>query len=157
MSVVCLGIEVIGIGTIIFALMLLLRGDGSREQKLMQYFLIGSLVQNVGYLLELTAPTPEAALVAVKFQYLGSLTIPVSYCYFIFSYCCEKTPKSVLRVLKAVDVLILVLVFTCDLHKLYYRNIEWVENVNRYGGYLRMDYGPGYWICLLYTSDAADD
>lgn len=35
MSVVCLGIEVIGIGTIIFALMLLLRGDGSREQKLM--------------------------------------------------------------------------------------------------------------------------
>ena len=86
MSVVCLGIEVIGIGTIIFALMLLLRGDGSREQKLMQYFLIGSLVQNVGYLLELTARTPEAALVAVKFQYLGSLTIPVSYCYFIFSY-----------------------------------------------------------------------
>ena len=149
MSVVCLGIEVIGIGTIIFALMLLLRGDGSREQKLMQYFLIGSLVQNVGYLLELTAPTPEAALVAVKFQYLGSLTIPVSYCYFIFSYCCEKTPKSVLRVLKAVDVLILVLVFTCDLHKLYYRNIEWVENVNRYGGYLRMDYGPGYWIFML--------
>lgn len=143
MSVVCLGIEVIGIGTIIFALMLLLRGDGSREQKLMQYFLIGSLVQNVGYLLELTAPTPEAALVAVKFQYLGSLTIPVSYCYFIFSYCCEKTPKSVLRVLKAVDVLILVLVFTCDLHKLYYRNIEWVENVNRYGGYLRMDYEWG--------------
>ena len=64
MSVVCLGIEVIGIGTIIFALMLLLRGDGSREQKLMQYFLIGSLVQNVGYLLELTARTPEAALVA---------------------------------------------------------------------------------------------
>lgn len=33
MSVVCLGIEVIGIGTIIFALMLLLRGTarGSRS------------------------------------------------------------------------------------------------------------------------------
>lgn len=144
-----LGIEVIGISTIIFALMLLLRGDGAREQKLMQYFLIGALVQNAGYLLELTAPTLEAALVAVKMQYLGSLTIPVSYCYFIFSYCCEKTPKSILRVLKAVDVLILILVFTCDLHKLYYRNIEWVENTNRYGGYLRLDYGPGYWIFML--------
>lgn len=144
----CLGIEVIGIGSIIVALMLLLKGDGSREQKLMQYFLIGSLVQNVGYLLELTAPTPEAALVAVKIQYLGSLTIPVSYCYFIFSYCHEKAPERILGVIKAVDVLVLALVFTCDLHNLYYRNIEWVQNVNRYGGYLRLDYGPGYWIFM---------
>ena len=96
MSVVLLGIEMLGIGSIIFALLLLLKGDGLREQKLMQYFLIGSLVQNAGYLLELTAPTLEAALVAVKMQYLGSLTIPVSYCFFIYSYCCEKTPKKIL-------------------------------------------------------------
>ena len=102
-----MGIEVFGIVSIIFALMLLLKGDGSREQKIMQYFLIGALVQNVGYLLELTAPTLEAALVAVKIQYLGSVTIPVSYCYFIFSYCYEKTPKSILKVLKAIDVLVL--------------------------------------------------
>ncbi|MDE6622577.1 MAG: hybrid sensor histidine kinase/response regulator, partial [Lachnospiraceae bacterium] len=149
MSVVFLGIEIFGIGTIVFALMLLLRGDGSREQKLMQYFLIGSLIQNIGYLLELTAPTLEAALVAVKIQYLGSLTIPVSYCYFIFSYCCEKTPKRILGVLKVVDVFIFGLVFTCDLHNLYYRNIEWIENGNRYGGCLRLDYGPGYWIFMV--------
>lgn len=150
MSVVFLGIEIWGIVTIIFALLLLLKGDGSREQKLMQYFLIGSLIQNVGYLLELTAPTLEAALVAVKIEYLGSLTIPVSYCYFIFSYCSEKTPKKILGVLGAIDVLILGLVFTCDLHHLYYHNIEWIENINRYGGYLNLDYGPGYWIFMLF-------
>lgn len=150
MSVVFLGIEICGIVIIIFALLLLLRGDGSREQKLMQYFLIGSLVQNAGYLLELTAPTLEAALVAVKVQYLGSLTIPISYCYFIFSYCYEKTPKKILRILKVVDVFIFVLIFTCDLHHLYYRNIEWIENANRYGGYLNLDYGPGYWIFMLF-------
>lgn len=144
-----MGIGVLGIGTIIIALTLLLKGDGSREQKLMQYFLIGSLLQNAGYILELTAPTLEAALVAVKIQYLGSLTIPVSYCYFIFSYCYEKTPKRILAIIKAVDVLIISLVFTCDLHNFYYRNIEWVENKNRYGGYLNLDYGPGYWIFML--------
>ncbi|MDE6219336.1 MAG: response regulator [Lachnospiraceae bacterium] len=149
MNVVFLGIEICGVGTIIFALLLLLRGDGSREQKLMQYFLIGSLIQNIGYLLELTAPTLEAALAAVKIQYLGSLTIPVSYCYFIFSYCYEKTPKKILGVLKVVDVFIFGLVFTCDLHNLYYCNIEWIENGNRYGGYLRLDYGPGYWIFMV--------
>lgn len=57
MNVIFVGIGIFSIGIIIFALMLLLRGDGSREQKLMQYFFLGALVQNVGYLLELTAPT----------------------------------------------------------------------------------------------------
>ena len=87
MNVVFLGIGIFVIGIIIFALMLLLRGDDAKEQKLMQYFLLGALVQNAGYLLELTAPTMEAAIVAVKMQYLGSLTIPISYCHFIFNYC----------------------------------------------------------------------
>ena len=87
MNAVFVGIGLLGIGFIVFALMLLLRGDGSREQKLMQYFLLGALVQNAGYLLELTAPTLEAAMVSVKMQYLGSLTIPISYCHFMFSYC----------------------------------------------------------------------
>ena len=102
MNLVFLGLGVFGIGVIVFALFLLLRGDGSREQKLMQYFLMGALIQNAGYLLELTAPTVEAAMVAVKMQYMGSLTIPISYCYFMFSYCYEKAPARILKFLKAV-------------------------------------------------------
>lgn len=89
MSIVFLGIEALVIGIIALALMLMLKGDGSREQKLMQYFLIGSLIQNAGYVLEFTAPTLEAAIVAVKVQYLGSITIPISYSYFLFSYQCH--------------------------------------------------------------------
>lgn len=73
MNVIFVGIGIFSIGIIIFALMLLLRGDGPREQKLMQYFFLGALVQNVGYLLELTAPTLEAAIVSVKIQYSISL------------------------------------------------------------------------------------
>ena len=81
MSIAFLVFGILSIGAIITALYLLIKGDGSREQKLMQYFLMGSLIQNVGYLLELTAPTVDAAIVAVKIQYLGSLAIPISYCY----------------------------------------------------------------------------
>lgn len=50
------GLSILGIGVIVLALFLLLQGDGSRDQKLMQYFLMGALIQNAGYLLELTAP-----------------------------------------------------------------------------------------------------
>lgn len=148
MNVIFVGIGIFGIGIIVFALMLLLRGDGSREQKLMQYFLLGALVQNVGYLLELTAPTLEAAIVSVKMQYLGSLTIPISYCHFIFSYCCEKAPKKVLSALKIVDIFIIGLIFTCDLHNIYYRSIQWVETANGHG-FLSLEYGPGYWIFMV--------
>ncbi len=148
MNVVFLGIGIFGIGIIVFALMLLLRGDGSREQKLMQYFLLGSLVQNAGYLLELMAPTMEAAIVSVKMQYLGSLTIPISYCHFMFSYCYEKTPKKILSALKIVDVFVLGLIFTCDLHNFYYHSIQWMKSVDGHG-YLRLEYGPGYWIFML--------
>ena len=77
MQIVFVGLQIIGICGIFLALVLLLNGDGSREQKLMEYFLVGALILNMGYLLEVTAPTMEAALVAVKMQYLGTLTIPV--------------------------------------------------------------------------------
>ena len=133
MGVAFVGIEIFGIGMVIAALMLVLRGDGAREQKLMQCFLMGALIQNAGYLLELTAPALEAAVVAVKVQYIGSLTIPISYCYFIFSYCYEKTPNGVFRILKIADVFIIFLVFTCERHRLYYRNIEWIETVSGQG------------------------
>lgn len=148
MSIVFLGLEILGIGVIIGALVLLLKGDGSRDQKLMQYFLVGALIQNAGYMLELTAPTPEAALVAVKIQYLGSLAIPICYCHFMFNYCYEKTPTRILRILKLVDVFVLSLVFTCDSHNLYYRQIDWIQTTEE-RGYLRLEYGWGYWLFML--------
>lgn len=143
-----LGLGLLGISIIAVALFVLLSGDGSREQKLMQYFLLGSLIQNVGYLFELTAPTVEAAIVAVKIQYMGSLAIPISYCYFMFSYCYEKTPVGILRLLKIVDLFILGLVFTCDLHPFYYKRIDWLHTPAGHG-YLSLEYGPGYWIFML--------
>lgn len=148
MSTVFLGIEALIIGIIAVALMLMLKGDGSREQKLMQYFLIGSLIQNAGYVLEFTAPTLEAAVVAVKVQYLGSITIPISYGYFLFSYCYEKVPEKIFKVLKIVDCIVFGLIFTCDLHGLYYRRIEWMVTAEGHG-YLSLDYGPGYWLFMV--------
>ena len=143
MSTVFFGLGIFAIFMIAIALLLLLKEDGSSEQKLMQYFLVGSLIQNAGYLLELTASGMEAALVAVKVQYLGSLAVPICYCYFMFSYCYKKKPVIILNLLKIVDVFILGLVFTCDIHNLYYRQIRWMIAKDGHG-YLNLDYGWGY-------------
>ncbi len=148
MSSFFLGLGVFAICMIAVALVLLFKGDVSSEQKLMQYFLLGSLIQNAGYLLELTAPGLEAAIVAVKVQYMGSLAVPISYCYFMFNYCYKKKPAKVLSLLKVIDVFILGLVFTCDIHNFYYRQIKWLVTEEGHG-YLSLDYGPGYWVFLL--------
>ena len=70
-------LECFGICLTFVALLFLLNGDGAREQKLLIFIMCGSLVQNVGYLLELTAPTLEAAMTAVTVESVGSAVVPV--------------------------------------------------------------------------------
>ncbi len=103
MSTVFLVLGIAAICITVFALVLLYKGDSSSGQKLMQYFLLGSLIQNAGYLLELTASGMEAAIVSVKVQYMGSLAVPICYCYFMFGYCYKKTPSKILNFLKIID------------------------------------------------------
>ena len=74
-----IGLECFGICLTFVALLLLLNGDGAREQKLLIFIMCGSLVQNVGYLLELTAPTWEAAVAAVTVENVGSAFVPLCY------------------------------------------------------------------------------
>ena len=63
-----IALECFGICLIVIALLLLLNGDGAKEQKMLILMMCGTLVQNVGYLLELTAPTLEAAMTAVTVE-----------------------------------------------------------------------------------------
>ena len=148
MITVYLGLGIFAIGIIIFALALLYQGDGSSGQKLMQYFLMATLVQNAGYLLELTSSGMEAAIVAVKVQYIGAVVVPISYCYFMFGYCYKKAPVRILNILRIIDAFVLVLVFTCDIHNIYYRQISWMTDESGHG-YLRLEYGLGYWIFMV--------
>lgn len=148
MNIAFLGFQVITICAIFFALALLLSGDGSREQKMMEYFLVGALIQNIGYLLELTAPTMEAALVAVKMQHLGTMTIPLCYCYFIYIYCFEEAPLKLLKLLGIIDAGLLLLIVTCDYHDIFYRHIEWQTTAGGHS-YLFLDYGLGYAVFII--------
>lgn len=148
MSIAFMGLQIIGICTIFFALALLLSGDGSREQKMMEYFLVGALIQNIGYLLELTAPTMEAALAAVKMQHLGTMTIPICYCYFIYIYCFEEAPLKLLKLLGIIDGGLLLLILTCDFHDIFYRHVEWQTTAGGHS-YLFLEYGPGYVVFIV--------
>lgn len=83
-------LEYLSICLTFVALILLLNGDGAREQKLLIFIMYGSLVQNVGYLLELIAPTVEAAVAAVTVENVGPPVLLLVYLHLLLRRPPEK-------------------------------------------------------------------
>lgn len=141
-------LEVITVVIIFTAIGLLVAGDGAQEQKLMIFFLCGSLVQNIGYLLEFTAPTLEVAAAMIKMENLGSTFVPICYCWFLYCYCYEKLPMRLLRVIMAVDFALLPFFLVMERGNLFYRDMQWLAT--DYGHhFLSIEYGPLYFPLLM--------
>lgn len=135
------------IGLTIFALLLLLNGDGAKEQKLLIIIMCGALVQNAGYMLELTALSLEAAMTAVTVENIGYTFVPLCYCCFIYIYCYADLPKTLIRILGAVNFLALPSVFF-NWHGLVYRDVQWVEDTAGFY-HVSISYGPLYVVFLF--------
>ena len=140
-------LECFGISLIFAALILLLNGDGAREQKLLIFIMCGSLVQNVGYLLELTAPTVEAAVAAVTVENVGSTFVPLCYCWFTYTYCYARPPKKLLRALEVINFFVLPTVFF-NWNGLFYRDFQWLSTADGFH-YVSITYGPLYTFFLI--------
>ena len=143
-----IALECFGICLTFIALILLLNGEGAREQKFLIFIMCGSLVQNVGYLLELTAPTVEAAVTAVTVENVGSAFVPLFYCWFTYLYCSAAPPKILLRILAIVNFFILPTVFF-NWYGLFYREVRWMTAPDGFH-YVSITYGPLY-ILFMFT------
>lgn len=140
-------LECFGICLTIIALLLLLNGDGAKEQKLLIIILCSSLVQNVGYLLELAAPTLEAAMTAVTVENVGSAFVPLCYCWFLYIYCYIAPPKMLLKVLGAVNFFVLPTVFF-NWNGVFYQKVQWVADTHGFH-HISITYGPLYVFFLF--------
>ncbi|MBE5962020.1 MAG: response regulator [Lachnospiraceae bacterium] len=85
------------------------------------------MVLCIGYLLVITSKTKESALTAVKIQYVGSCYISLLFLVFLMDYCNVKKPMKLIIADFAINTGILLAVFTCDYHPLYYSSIDFVE------------------------------
>lgn len=139
-------LECFGICLTFVALILLLNGDGAREQKLLILIMCGSLMQNIGYLLELTASTVEAAVMAVTVENVGSAFVPLCYCWFTYIYCYAHPPKRLLRALGVINFFVLPTVFF-NWNGLFYQNIQWLSTPEGFH-YVSITYGPLYTLFM---------
>lgn len=135
-------LEFFGICLTMIALLLLLNGDGAREQKLLIIILCGTLVQNVGYLLELSAPTVEAAMTAVIVENVGSAFVPLCYCWFIYIYCYMTPPMKLLKVLGIVNFFVFPTVYF-NWNGIFYKDVQWKADASGFF-HISITYGPLY-------------
>ena len=140
-------IQIIGIISLVCALVYIFRGGSTYTQRLMLSFTISELVHNVGFLFELLAKTEQEAMLAIKVEYLGGAAVAIFFMMFIFNYCGKKEHKIFERILLLCAVAVIVMLWTGDLHTLYYSDVEFV-NTGAYP-HVKLTYGPGFYFYVL--------
>lgn len=90
-------------------------------------YIVVSIINTLGYIMEMTAANSAVALTATKFLYLGKVYIPVCLLFFIFTFCRVKIPQWVKYTVFTFHTLIYFLVFTNDYHHLYYSGRVYVR------------------------------
>ena len=144
---VFVALQVMGLVLIVHSLVFMFRGESTYAQKLMIFFMMAELVQNSGFLLEMFCKSKEAALVAVKFQYLGSCLVAILFMMFIRYYCTRQEKRLLERVLLGIAVFLWILVWTCEKHTLFYRSIEFVNE--GIFPHLNLTYGIFFYVFML--------
>lgn len=99
----------------------------TRLHGLLFFNCVATLVNNVGYLMEMLAKTEEQYLAALQMSYLGRVWIPYSLFIFMIAICKIKFSRRILSVLAGIHVITYVLVLTSQWQPLYYATREYVD------------------------------
>lgn len=141
-------LQLFAIFLIVYSIFFMVRGESTYAQKLMIFFLVAELIQNLGFVLELFSDSLEEAFMAVKVEYIGSSVVTIFYMMFIRHYCGRKENKTFERILFLVALFSFCMVWTSPYHHFYYKRINFV-NTGAYP-HLKLTYGPGFFIYTFF-------
>jgi len=141
---IIVSLQFIGVLITIITIMTLIKGESTRAQKMMLMFAVTTLFYSLGYLLEITSKSMEAAMVGVKVAYVGSAYAVLFYMLFVRHYCGIAKEFFLAWIFALLDTGIILMVWTSEYHDFYYRSVNFVDS----GWYphLEIVYGPGFWI-----------
>lgn len=120
-------IQHLGIVILFIEIFYVLWQKRSELQALVLMVVVSTLVNFVGYLLEIQANTKELALQAVKFIYVGKPFIALATFMFTLKYYKVELSKKLKACLCLIHTAVSVLVLTCDRHQLFYTSIDFVD------------------------------
>jgi len=102
---------------------------------------VSTLINNVGYLMQMRATSREAYLAALQMAYLGKVWIPFSLFLFLMLLCGKKVSGAARAALSAVHAVTFALMLTVEYNELYYRNVRFVQT----GIFPQLAHGNGVW------------
>lgn len=154
-----LAIQCLGIGIIFYEMIHLAIQRPSKLQTLLLLIVGAILINNFGYTLEITAPTKEIALQAVRFSYLGKPFILCLMYIFVMEYCGFSLPAWGKRILFSIAAFISILVLSSNYNTLFYSHISFTNS--GLFPHLILEHGPiykiytcffcFYFICMFYA------
>lgn len=145
-----LGLLISGSAAIVLALVILQHREVSGSIPF-ALTMIASTIWAWGYATQITAVSPDVALLAVRLRYIGLLAVPTCWLWFalITTETIARLTKKQATLLAFFPVLTFVVNITNDWHYLFYRRI----NVMPPGSPLAVtfEYGPWYWLNVGYS------
>ena len=120
-------LQYIGILALIIEIFYISRQHGSRLQLSLILLLYSSLINLVGYTMEMQAPNKEVAMQATKFAYFGKSFVVFFMYLFIMEYCNIIVPKFQRILFFSICIIICGLVTTNKYHHLYYSSVTFTQ------------------------------
>lgn len=120
-------LQYIGIIALFFEVVYVSRQRNSRMQTLLLIVMYSTIVNIVGYTLEMEATTKELALQSLKVTYVGKPFVLFSLYLFVMEYCGVSVSKLRRNILFLISLTVTILVFTNDFHRLFYSSIDFTD------------------------------
>lgn len=140
-------LQLIGILAASAALVILIKKEPGKENRLLTCFMMLEIFRSLTYLLEITSNSGQAALLAVKIQYTASVFLGFLLLMFVAEYCNIRIPPVVMLGMGIINLFAAAAVLTCEYHSLYYTKIDFVQE-GRYPHFV-FEYGPIYYVYLV--------
>lgn len=143
---VYLAIQYVGIAVLIAEILFVLNKQASRLQVILLCTATATLINYIGYLMEITASSMETAIMGMKFAYLGKPFIALGMFFFVMAYCRVSIRKETSALLIIMHIVMSLAVFTCDEHQLFFKSISYIKE----GGFSHLVCEPGpLYLCYL--------
>jgi PAS domain S-box-containing protein len=107
---------------------------------------------SLGYALEIAGADLPTKIFWGKIQYIGIVTLPLSWIIFAYSYSTKGTRMTgrTVSLLSIVPFITLILAFTTELHGLIWRDVQ-IRTVGTFSA-LEVTHGMGFWIYWIYSN-----
>ncbi len=143
-----LAIHIIAIALCFYSVYVLVARKNTDKAGFMVVVTVLSTLSIIGYMLEITSTELSAMLVAVKIQYIGKAFLGTFLLLTFRRYYKWNLSNILMWIYWIVDVVMLIIILTCDQHTLYYSSINMVVHENH--AYIKLGKSPLYIAFMCY-------